>query len=719
MKKILRILCLTIAPLAVIIASSQLAGGAPFTWSGASGSDLNWITPGNWSPAGPPGAADDAQFFDDGATNDAVSPDNIVSADIAVQSFWYGQTNGFHNTLINPGVTLTLSGANSLGHALLVGTENYVAIDTVVNATVSGTGGMLAIDSTNADLFIRQTFGSSGSHSANLDLSGLDSFTANLGRVQVGAGNTSLRRATGNLTLALTNILTLTGASPQLLVSDNSGNNNGNSTLSSLTLGTQNSIFADTIRIGGQKCSGAMNFGSQVSSLYLRGSDGVSRVSEIDIGDDSSQSGSGNPSHGTVDLSNGTADILADTIYLGRGQHSSGSGGATGILTLGAGTLDVNTLEVGYQNAANANASATISGTITVGSNGLFSAGATLIVNSNLDLGHSAGAAAPISSTLNIGGGTVDIRGAVSFAGAVNVNVTNSVLTLPPNSSLPANTVTVDGGMISNVDVLQASNSLLIVNGGVISNPKVFDMSESGSATWDLSQTPSGGLTVSNELSGAGVFYGNLTMASGSTLVPGGDGGVQPLGFVNDLNLNGATLRFDLSDNTSPSDLINVGGNLTLGATNNVEISPLSGSLDTVNPYTLIALFGGTLTGDGTYFQVVGPSAQSRYTFTFSTVSGVQLTVGGNGPANLLWTGDGTANNWDVKTTANWSNGGSPDKFYNLDNVTFDDSGSASPAVNLMGTLFPGSITMNNNSKAYMFAGAGGFGGGSVTNYGS
>ena len=719
MKKAIALLRPVVSLILVPAAVFSVAAQTNYTWTGAAGSDLNWSTPGNWTPPGPPGAADNAQFFDTGAASDTSTINNIVSGSLSINSLWYGQTNGVHNTQIAPGVTLTLGGASSLGHALLVGTETQPSSTEVVNATLSGAGGTLRIDSTNADLLIRQTHANSGSHSANLDLSGLDTFTANLGRVQVGVGNTTLRRATGNLILARTNTLTLWGASPQLLVSDNNGNNNGNSTLSAVTLGVQNRIFADTIRIGGQKCSGAMTLGSPGGSLYLRGSDGLSPLAEWDIGDNSSQSGSGNPSRGNVDLSAGTADILANTIYLGRGQTGNGGGGSAGFLTLGAGTLNVNTLEIAYQNSASAVGA--VSGTVTVGSNGLFNAGAVVNVYSNLDMAHSAGSPAGITATLNINGGIVNVLGTLTHGGgSENYNVTNGLLNLPPHSSLPAGVVTVDGGVITNVDVLQASNSLVITHNGIIASPKVFDLGAAGTATWDVSAL-SGGLRVSNELSGAGSFYGDLTMAPGSVLVPGESGGVAPLYLLNNLTLDDATLRVDLSSSGfGGNDQLQVSGNLTLQGTNAVRLTALNGAFDTVNPYTLIAYSGG-LTGGPENLQIAGAAAQSRYTFTFNTATpgAVQLQVGGSGPANLIWAGDGLTNSWDLKSSANWKNGATADKFYNLDNVVFDDTGSASPAVNLAGSVIPGSLTMSNNVQAYVFAGSGALGGGSLTNAGT
>ena len=67
-------------------------------------------------------------------------------------------------------------------------------------------------------------------------------------------------------------------------------------------------------------------------------------------------------------------------------------------------------------------------------------------------------------------------------------------------------------------------------------------------------------------------------------------------------------------------------------------------------------------------------------------------------PANLLWHGDGSVNAWNT-TTSNWLNGASASLFKNGDVVTFDDTGSTSPAIAVSGTLSPGALFFNNNQN--------------------
>jgi autotransporter-associated beta strand protein len=71
----------------------------------------------------------------------------------------------------------------------------------------------------------------------------------------------------------------------------------------------------------------------------------------------------------------------------------------------------------------------------------------------------------------------------------------------------------------------------------------------------------------------------------------------------------------------------------------------------------------------------------------------------------LLWQGDGSANNWNL-TATNWTGTGGAANFSQGNDVTFDDTGSNSPAINLTANLSPASVTVNA-TKNYTFSGAG------------
>jgi len=78
---------------------------------------------------------------------------------------------------------------------------------------------------------------------------------------------------------------------------------------------------------------------------------------------------------------------------------------------------------------------------------------------------------------------------------------------------------------------------------------------------------------------------------------------------------------------------------------------------------------------------------------------------------SVTWVGGG-ANNWNF-VTANWTTG-SPVTFLDIDDVTFDGSGSQSPAVNVTTTVKPNSVNITGGT--YTFSGSGSIAGtGSLT----
>jgi hypothetical protein len=299
-----------------------------------------------------------------------------------------------------------------------------------------------------------------------------------------------------------------------------------------------------------------------------------------------------------------------------------------------------------------------------------------------------------------------------------------------------ASTLQLNGGAISNASYFLVTGdgnsvsdnnpngvSLTIQGNGQILGAPIFDMGvrTASPATWDVSGIGGpvpGSLVVSNELEGIGIIDGGLVQAPGATIQVGEGTAAGALSIqqgsvsnniLGSLTLDGGNLSFGLSSSGTGSgnDNISVNGALTLVGTNAVSLTALNGSFDTANPYTLISS-SSTLPGNAaTYFQAAGALGGSRYTLTFDSTTipqDVLLHVSGAGPANDTWVGGLNGNAWDVKTTANWNNG----QFYDLDNVIFNDSGSASPAINTSGsTLIPGSITMTNDSKSYTFAGTG------------
>jgi autotransporter-associated beta strand protein len=426
-----------LAVLMTALLAAHLAPAATVIWSGG-GANQNWSlggAGGNWGGSPAPGPADDVKFFDLGGTNQG-SVNNIVDVNRTIRSLQYANSNNFHTTLIAAGQTLTIT------NGLTVGTGTSNGADFQITATITGAGGTLAL--TGGNLFVGQPAENNGSHRASLDLSGLDTFNANCGRLLVGVGDSSLRRVIGRMALAVSNTISLSGPDVQLMVGDNPGTFAGNN-LSYLLLGATNTINVNTIRVGGARQQGSMSFGIWTHPLLvLRGANGTGRVGTIAIGDN--QPSSGNPSTGVLDLSGGTADVLADTVYAGRGQTNNGAGATTGTLTFGKGTFDINTLEVGYQNASTA--AAVVTGTVNISAGGSSRKSATLVVNTSLRLARYTGSGTVPVGSFNITNGTVQASTITSGGGTNTISLIGGTL-MVTNSSGSIGTIAAPIGTFS------------------------------------------------------------------------------------------------------------------------------------------------------------------------------------------------------------------------------------------------------------------------------
>jgi autotransporter-associated beta strand protein len=82
-------------------------------------------------------------------------------------------------------------------------------------------------------------------------------------------------------------------------------------------------------------------------------------------------------------------------------------------------------------------------------------------------------------------------------------------------------------------------------------------------------------------------------------------------------------------------------------------------------------------------------------------------------PSNLIWVGDGASNVWGVGNGTNWFDGTNLVAFGSGDTVTFDDTGSNTPAINLVGSLAAG-IVYVLAEQDYTFGGSGQISGGAA-----
>lgn len=321
------------------------------------------------------------------------------------------------------------------------------------------------------------------------------------------------------------------------------------------------------------------------------------------------------------------------------------------------------------------------------------------------------------TSSLDMGNGTVSIAALRSITVVSNTFSVGQVtdggagygLTKNGNGTLTLN----GGGAYVGKTTINGGTLAIIGAGSTMYSTNVFIAS---GAKLDASAV--GGLTLNagEAFGGSGTMAGSLTDASGVVFIPGGSTTYGTLMVNGDLTLNGgAAMNFDLSNVTTPgsgtNDLIAVSGAFNLAGSTTLNVNFVNGVPPNGSIYTLIQYgsFSGSVDG------LVAPAG--TYITNNTTAGAIQL-VTTHIPAVLTWQGDGSVNVWDVNTTANWLQSGTNQTFFGGDAVTFDNTGSASPAITLTGTIIPGSVTVNA-SQDYTFTGSGIEGSGVFTKAGS
>ncbi|HYG24697.1 MAG TPA: autotransporter-associated beta strand repeat-containing protein [Verrucomicrobiae bacterium] len=289
---------------------------------------------------------------------------------------------------------------------------------------------------------------------------------------------------------------------------------------------------------------------------------------------------------------------------------------------------------------------------------------------------------------------------------ALNANVAVTV----SNQTLTVGAITDDGGLRS---LTKQGPGTLAINGGafyggstfvnegvlsLIGNVFISSPVVNIASNAVLNVGGSGLLLNSGQvLTGGGTVNGTVSDSAGATIDPGA--GIGTLAVNGNLTLNGGTVNFQLSGATTPgagvNDLVTVSGQLNAAgpATVNVIGTPAVGT------YTLFDY--GTFSGN-----LANLTVPPGFALNNNVAAGTIELVVTHVPQALTWQGDGTANVWDLGITPNFRLNGTPQPFFTGDAVTFDNTGSGVPPVNLAGDLSPSSVVVNS-SQNYTFTGGG------------
>ena len=238
----------------------------------------------------------------------------------------------------------------------------------------------------------------------------------------------------------------------------------------------------------------------------------------------------------------------------------------------------------------------------------------------------------------------------------------------------------------------------LILNGSLSGSPVTV-----WGGTWG---GPAAAGLTGGRIGGTGTFSQAVTLGYRGAITPGsGMGHAGTLTLGNGLTAqDGSCLAFDLSNNPgnpATSDRIAVTGSLSVSGKVGIAIKALNGTIP-AGTYTLLT-YTGTLTGNASNFDVSVPPGTP---YTLAAGSGaVTLTVPvTRAPGAIVWRGSGAA--WDLATSQNWLNGGSPDIFVSGDAVTFDATGAASATATLASALPVAGVTVNA-ANDYTLTGSG------------
>ena len=410
-----------VSVLAAALAAGQSSNAAPFLWNVTTPGANDWNVSANWNPStGTPGAADTAIFGAIGTGLDAVTVNNMISANTTVAGLSYTNTTSgaWHVTQIPAPNRLTVTtnftvgGINADGSVTSVGMLGDGTLEVDGNAFKVGNAG------SSSSATIRST----------LNMTGLSNFVYNApGGTWIVAGSGSDARAAGELDLAAASNNITVGT-----INFNTGGGNNSSFHSLIQLGTGTNILnVGTFVVCQTKAQFAtVQFfpgAPATAGLRIRGtngnSDDTSRAN-ITLGD-RNNTGSGN-TDGEMLLNGYPVDIKANTLIVGqdRSGSTSISHGGVGMLQFDTGTVDASNIVMANCTSSDPT-SPSATGTITVGANG------TLIVGAGgISLGNRINGTA--TANLNIAGTAICSNNIVKATNTAvgNIDLSNGKLTM-------------------------------------------------------------------------------------------------------------------------------------------------------------------------------------------------------------------------------------------------------------------------------------------------
>ena len=275
------------------------------------------------------------------------------------------------------------------------------------------------------------------------------------------------------------------------------------------------------------------------------------------------------------------------------------------------------------------------------------------------------------------------------------------------------------GNAISGLGVVTKNNPNLLTltgtntwSGATLLNAGTLELADHGSlvATTNINVAPGATICVTNRidgiltlspsqtLQGSGTIAGTLFASPGSSVLVGSSSSAfSVLTVSSNVVLQGA-LFMKTDSVRGTNDLLSAGG-ITYGGIlllSNLPAAPLS--LGTTFRLFVASNYNGAFAA--ILPAVPGPGlAWNTNNLTKDGSLGVVFALG------ETWIGLNNGN-WDT-TTPNWSGSGSPVRYSQGDQVTFDDSVAGTASLILTQPLLPAQVTFNNSSSNYVLSGSG------------
>ncbi|HEX7652612.1 MAG TPA: autotransporter-associated beta strand repeat-containing protein, partial [Verrucomicrobiae bacterium] len=319
-----------------------------------------------------------------------------------------------------------------------------------------------------------------------------------------------------------------------------------------------------------------------------------------------------------------------------------------------------------------------------------------------------ANASASANGTYNLNGGILWTKqitqvtagspgGTFNFNGGVLKPITNSIAFF---QGVQTANILAGGAFIDTTNLAVTIGQSLAGNGNLVKTG-------SGSLTLTGTDTYTGSTIISNGtlMVATGVLTGGgaLVVGDGATLSLTNTGSTTAVSTLTLGRVGASTLQFNFPAGNAGSATLNA-ASLVANGTAGIKIT---GSGLTAGTIPLATYTSATGLGN-LYLASVPPGVIASLSLTGTSLNLVISSVG----KAITWTG-AADNNWNT-STVNWAdlgNGSNPTNYAQPggvgDLVTFDDTLSANPAINLTTALSPLTMTFNNNGAAYSFGGPG------------